>query len=70
LTSGAGGWKIDDIELAQVGGDKIIGSARLTGHDGEPRESNPVVITFRDGTIVDMQGCKTRSDAERFAKRH
>jgi hypothetical protein len=29
-----------------------------------------VVISFRDGKIVDMQGCATRIEAEQFARRH
>ena len=29
-----------------------------------------MVITFRDGKIVDMQGCATRVEAEQFARRH
>jgi hypothetical protein len=27
------------------------------------------VLTFRDGKIVDMQGCSSRREAERFARR-
>jgi hypothetical protein len=70
LKSGAGGWRIDDLDFTRFGDNKIIGTARFTDHDGQPRGSNPVVITVSGGKIVDMQGCKTRSEAERFAKRH
>jgi len=65
-----GGWTIDNLELTPVGGDKIIGTAQLTDEDGTLRDSNPVVFTFGDGKIMDMQGCATRSEAEQFARRH
>jgi hypothetical protein len=64
-----GGWTIDNLTFTPVGEDKIIGSATLTDEDGKPRDSNPVVITFRDGKIVDMQGCSSLREAERFARR-
>jgi hypothetical protein len=64
-----GGWKIDNLSFTEVGEDKLIGSAYLTDEDGQLRDSNPVVITFRDGKIVDMQGCSSRRDAERYARR-
>jgi hypothetical protein len=67
---GRGGWTIENLLLAPVGDDKIIGTAQLTGDDGKPRASNPVVITFRDGKIVEMQGCATRVEAEQYARRH
>jgi hypothetical protein len=66
----SGGWRIDQVSLAQVGEDKVIGSAHWTGVDGVPTESNPVVITFRDGKIRDMQECASQREAERFASRH
>jgi hypothetical protein len=69
LKAGSGGWKIDNLSLTQVGEDKIIGSAQLMDDDGKPGESNPVVITFRDGKIRDMQGCTSRHEAEQFARR-
>jgi hypothetical protein len=65
-----GGWTIDNLTFARVGDDKVIGTAQLRDDDGKPRERNPVVITFRDGKIVDMQGCATRGEAEQFARRH
>lgn len=34
----------------------------------EPRERF-LVLTIRDGKIVDMQGCRSRREAERFARR-
>jgi hypothetical protein len=70
LKAGSGGWTIENLSFARVGDDKIIGTAHLTGDDGERRERNPVVITFRDGKIVDIQGCATRGEAEQFARRH
>jgi hypothetical protein len=55
-------------EFEQVRDDKIIGSTRTTGEDGR-RAERFQVITFRDGRIIDLQGCKTRREAERFARR-
>lgn len=66
----SGGWKIDHLSLIQVAEDKVIGSAHWTGADGVPTESNPVVITFRDGKIRDMQECASRREAKQFAGRH
>jgi hypothetical protein len=65
-----GGWTIDNLTFARVGDDKVIGTAQLRDDDGKPRERNPVVITFRGGKIVDMQGCGSRLEAEQFARRH
>ena len=65
-----GGWTIDNLTFARVGDDKVIGTAQLRGDDGKPRERNPVVITFREDKIVDMQGCASRLEAEQFARRH
>jgi hypothetical protein len=61
---------IHNLAFARVGDDKVIGTAQLWGDDGKSRERNPVVITFRDGKIVDMQGCASRIEAEQFARRH
>lgn len=52
-----------------VVGDKIIGSTAWTDTDGR-RVERFQVLTIRDGKIVDMQGCKSRREAERFARRH
>jgi hypothetical protein len=54
-------------EFAQVG-DKVIGSTRWLGSDGVRRERYQV-LTLRDGKIIDMQGCTSRRQAERFARR-
>jgi hypothetical protein len=67
--SARGGWTIDNLALTPVGDDKIIGTAQLTDEDGTLRGSNPVVFTFRDGKIVDMQGCASLREAEQFARR-
>jgi ketosteroid isomerase-like protein len=56
-------------EFAQVGDDKIIGSSEWMGTDGR-RHVRYQVLTFRDGKIVDLQGCASRRDAERFARKH
>jgi hypothetical protein len=69
LKARSGGWKIDGLSLTQVDEDKVIGSAQLVDAEGKPRESNPVVITFRDGKIRDMQGCASQREAEQFARR-
>jgi len=53
----------------QVGDDKIISSASWTDADGK-RAERYQVITFRDGKIIDMQGCTSRRAAERFARAH
>jgi hypothetical protein len=54
-------------EFAQVCDDKIIGSTRWTDAEGR-RHERYQVITFRSGKIVDMHGCASRRDAERFAR--
>ena len=64
----SGGWEIENLSLTQVAEDKVIGSAHWAGVDGMPTESNPVVITFRDGKIRDMQECASQVEAERFAR--
>ena len=55
-------------EFTQVGADKIIGSTQWSGADGR-RHERFQVLTLRDGKIVDMQGCASRREAERFARR-
>ena len=56
-------------EFEQVGEDKIIGSSEWMGRDGR-RQVRYQVLTLRDGKIVEMQGCASRREAERFARRH
>ena len=56
-------------EFTQVGDDKVIGSTIWRDDEGEDIERFQV-ITFRDGKIIDMQGCSSRREAERFAHRH
>jgi ketosteroid isomerase-like protein len=56
-------------EFTQVGADKIIGSSEWMGTSGR-RQVRYQVLTFRDGKIVDMQGCTSRREAESFARRH
>ena len=55
-------------EFTQVGDDVIIGSSQWLGEDGS-RQERFQVLTLRDGKIIDMQGCATRRQAERFAHR-
>lgn len=50
-------------------GDKIIGSTAWADADGR-RVERFQVLTIRDGKIVDMQGCKSRREAERFTRKH
>ena len=69
MKAGSGGWRIDKLSLTQVGEDKLIGSAQRIDDEGNPRASNAVVITFRDGKIRDMQGCASQREAEQFANR-
>jgi hypothetical protein len=56
-------------EFVQVGDDTIIGSTQWLGADGR-RQERFQVITLREGKIADMQGCSSRREAERFARRH
>jgi hypothetical protein len=52
--------------FTSVGEDRVIGRALWLGDEpGERYE----VLTIRDGKIVDMQGCRTKREAERFARR-
>ena len=53
--------------FSQVG-DKIIGSTHWLDADGV-RHERYQVPTLREGRIVDMQGCRSRRQAERFARR-
>jgi hypothetical protein len=55
-------------EFTEVSDDKVIGSTVLCNERGD-RVERYQVITFRDGKIVDMQGCSSRRQAERFARR-
>lgn len=55
-------------EFTVVGDDRIIGSTVWRDEDGK-RIERFQVLTIRDGKIVDMQGCETRRQAERFARR-
>ena len=63
-----GGRRIEvQPEFSQVGEDRIVGSTRWLGDDGKHHERFQV-LTLRDGKIVDMQGCASRREAERFAR--
>jgi hypothetical protein len=55
-------------EFTEVGDDKVIGSTVWRNERGD-RVERYQVITFRDGKIVDMQGCASRREAKRFARR-
>jgi hypothetical protein len=55
-------------EFTVVGDDRIIGSTSWLDEDGT-RVERYQVLTIRDGKIVDLQGCETRRQAERFARR-
>ncbi len=55
-------------EFTLVGDDRIIGSTIWLDADGE-RIERYQVLTIRNGKIVDLQGCETRRQAERFARR-
>lgn len=61
---GKGRGPVVQPEFRRAGPDRVIGSALLLGD--EPRERFQV-LTIRDGKIVDMQGCRSRREAERFA---
>lgn len=47
-------------ELTQLDANTVIASTPWSAH---------VVITLAEGKIADMQGCRSRRDAERFARR-
>lgn len=55
--------------FTRIGDDKVIGSTAWLGSDGR-RQERFQVITFRGGKIIDMQGCASQREAERFARRH
>ena len=55
-------------EFDLIGDDRVIASTQWIDEDGN-RVERYQVITFRDGKIVDLQGCASRRDAERFARR-
>ena len=55
-------------EFTQIGDDRVIGSTVWHTDDGR-RVERYQVITFRGGRIVDVQGCASRREAERFARR-
>lgn len=55
-------------EFTLVGDDRIISSTSWLD-DGGKRTERYQVLTIRDDKIVDMQGCATRREAERFARR-
>jgi hypothetical protein len=55
-------------DFVVVGDDRIIGSTTWLGADGR-RHERFQVVTIRDGKIADLQGCASRREAERFARR-
>ena len=55
-------------EYKQVTDDMIIGSTQWTDAGGR-RQERYQVLTVRDGKIIDLQGCASRREAERFARR-
>ena len=54
-------------EFTNVRDHKVIGSTVFSNESGKHIERFQV-ITFRDGKIVDLQGCSSRREAERFAR--
>ena len=59
--------RIAPYVLEQVGDETVIGSFRPQGDTTAPERYQ--VLTLRDGKIVDMQGCRSRREAERLARR-
>jgi len=55
-------------EFEQVGANVVIGSTHWMDVEGR-RQERFQVITLRDGMIADLQGCASRREAERRAKR-
>jgi hypothetical protein len=56
-------------EFTQVGDDKIISSTSWLRPDGS-RQERYQVLTLRGDKIADIQGCASRRQAERFARKH
>jgi hypothetical protein len=54
-------------EFTRVGDNVIVGSAAWLRADGR-RQERFQVITLRDGKIAEMQGCRSRREAERVAR--
>jgi hypothetical protein len=55
-------------EFTRVGDNVIIGSTSWLGEDGR-RQERFQVLTLRDGKIADLQGCRSRREAEHVARR-
>jgi hypothetical protein len=55
-------------ELTEVDGSTIIASTAWLDDEGR-RQERFQVLAVRDGKIVDVQGCASRREAERFARR-
>jgi hypothetical protein len=55
-------------EFTQVGDNKIIGSTSWLRPDGS-RQERYQVLTLRGDKIADIQGCTSKREAERFARR-
>ena len=55
-------------EFTRAGDDRVITRTEWMDSDGFWDERY-TVLTFRGGKIIDMQGCATRRQAERFARR-
>jgi hypothetical protein len=55
-------------EFQIVDDDTIIGSTHWLAEDGT-RAERYQVLTIRGDKIVDIQGCTSRREAERFARR-
>ena len=56
-----------DPEYTQISENVVLGSASWLDDDGR-RHARYQVLTFHDGKIIDMQGFKSRRQAERFAR--
>ena len=56
------------MTMHPFGDNRIIGSTVWLDEDGR-RVERYQVLTIRGGTIVDLQGCETRRQAERLARR-
>jgi hypothetical protein len=56
-------------EFTRVSDNTVIGRTEWIDIDGIWDERYEV-LTFCGGKIIDMQGCASRREAERFARRH
>jgi hypothetical protein len=63
-----GGGRIAQPEFTSVGRDVVIASGLWSSEEEEPQKRY-MVMRIGAGKIVDMQDCRSRSEAEQYANR-